>query len=243
MTRCELFGSSNSNQQTIGVLSKKGSVVIKESTFVCHRKAALYLSGCKDTVASVSNCSIQKCMNGIILIGDFRCLAENNTIEDCENLGIKIGMCNRSKISYNTIRRNLVGVDYCNSDPVISNNLILGNRRDGIVSRSKELIRCGGEVKLNTIRENDQAGIRCTGTMNEAYINGNRGICFNGKCGILVEKGASPHIFKNMIEKNLGQGILLTEESSAFIEKNDISGNIKANIALGGRSSINTTII
>lgn len=29
MTRCELFGSSNLNQHTIGVLSKRGSVAIK----------------------------------------------------------------------------------------------------------------------------------------------------------------------------------------------------------------------
>jgi F-box protein 11 len=71
----------------------------------------------------------------------------------------------------------------------------------------------------------------------------NSSVSFNGKCGILVEKGANPHIFKNIIEKNLGQGILLTEGSSAFIEKNEICSNIKANIALGGRCSINTTII
>jgi|JI6StandDraft_1071083.scaffolds.fasta_scaffold01667_17 parallel beta-helix repeat protein len=137
MTRCELFGSSNVNQHTIGVLSKKGSVVIKESTFLCHRKAALYLSGTKDTVATVSNCTIQKCLNGIVLIGDFRASVENSIIEDCEHLGIKVGMCNRSKIIYNTIRRNSTGIDYCNSDPIISNNLVSQNRRDGIVSKSK----------------------------------------------------------------------------------------------------------
>lgn len=79
--------------------------------------------------------------------------------------------------------------------------------------------------------------------MNEAYIVSNTSISFNGKCGVLVERGANPHIFKNLIEKNLGQGILLTEGSSAFIEKNEISGNIKANVALGGRGSINTIII
>lgn len=63
-------------------------------------------------------------------------------------------MCNRSKITYNTIRRNSTGIDFCNADPLICNNLIAENRRDGIVCRSKELIRCGGEVKLNVIREN-----------------------------------------------------------------------------------------
>jgi len=210
---------------------------------MCHRKAALYLSGAKDTVTTVSNCTIQKCLNGIVLIGDFRASIENSIIEDCEHLGIKIGMCNHSKIVYNTLRRNSTGIEYCNSDPLINNNLIADNRRDGIASKSKELIRCGGEIKLNVIRENQEAGVRCIGTMNEAYIVNNKSISFNGKCGVLVEKGANPHIFQNLIEKNLGQGILLTEGSSAFIEKNEICGNIKANVALGGRCSINTTII
>jgi hypothetical protein len=72
MTRCELFGTSNANQHTIGVLSKRGSVVIRESTFMYHRKAALYLSGGKDSVVTISNCLIQKCYNGITIIGDFR---------------------------------------------------------------------------------------------------------------------------------------------------------------------------
>lgn len=39
------------------------------------------------------------------------------------------------------------------------------------------------------------------------------------------------------------QGILLVETSSATIEKNEISENIKANIALGGVNSLNTSII
>jgi F-box protein 11 len=152
-------------------------------------------------------------------------------------------MCNRSKIAYNTIRRNSTGIEYSNSDPIISNNLITLNKKDGLVSKSRELIRCSGEVKFNVISENDEAGIRCTGTMNEAYIFSNTTICFNKKCGILIQNGANPHIFKNLVEKNLGQGILIMEGSSAFIEKNEICNNIKSNIALGGKGSINTTIV
>ena len=37
--------------------------------------------------------------------------------------------------------------------------------------------------------------------------------------------------------------MLLVETASAVIEKNEISDNIKANIALGGTNSINTLIV
>jgi parallel beta-helix repeat protein len=144
MTRCELFGTSNQSQTTIGVLSKRGSAVIKESTFMNHRKSALYFSGCKDSLVTVSNCQIQKCYNGITLMGDFKGTFENNIIEDCENIGVKIGMCCQPRLAYNTIKHNYVGIDYVNSDPHITNNLVTMNKKDGIVSRSKELIRCGG---------------------------------------------------------------------------------------------------
>lgn len=49
-------------------------------------------------------------------------------------------------------------------------------------------------------------------------------------------------IMKNEIFKNINQGILLTEKSSAHIEINQIYENIKANIAFGGDLSCNTVI-
>ena len=50
-------------------------------------------------------------------------------------------------------------------------------------------------------------------------------------------------VYRNKISKNLGQGVLLVETSSAVIEKNEISDNIKANVALGGINSVNTLIV
>jgi F-box protein 11 len=50
-------------------------------------------------------------------------------------------------------------------------------------------------------------------------------------------------IFDNRIFDNIFQGILITEHSSAHVERNEIIGNIKANIALGGDESCNTNII
>lgn len=72
-------------------------------------------------------------------------------IEDCD-VGIKIGTCNRSKIVYNTLRKNTYGIKFTNASPYISNNLIAMHKKDGILSRTKELLHGGGEIKVNTIR-------------------------------------------------------------------------------------------
>jgi len=42
---------------------------------------------------------------------------------------------------------------------------------------------------------------------------------------------------------NYGQGILLVDSSSGYIEKNDIYQNYKANIAFGGANSADTIIL
>lgn len=79
---------------------------------------------------------------------------------------------------------------------------------------------------------------------NFTRIEGNDHIEFNKRAGIRVDCSASVIIMKNTsISKNLGQGIVVVETSSALIDKNIIADNIKANIALGGQDSINTCII
>lgn len=68
-------------------------------------------------------------------------------------------------------------------------------------------------------------------------------IGFNGKSGIRVDNEAHPHIILNKIYKNMEHGILLIENSSATIEKNEVNCNVKINIGLGGYKSNNTTIM
>lgn len=126
-------------------------------------------------------------------------------------------MCNKSKISYNSIIKNKVGIYFQNADPLIQNNTILFSKTDGIVCHAKDMIKCDGEIKFNQIRQSKEVGIKCSGSLNEVRICNNQQITFNGKCGIFVENGAHPFIFRNKIQKNLGQGILITEGSSAFI--------------------------
>jgi parallel beta-helix repeat protein len=64
----------------------------------------------------------------------------------------------------------------------------------------------------------------------------------NKKAGIAVDDHAYAKIFRNKISNNLHQGILVVENSNAFIEGNHIFQNIKANIACGGDDAQNTVI-
>jgi len=61
--------------------------------------------------------------------------------------------------------------------------------------------------------------------------------------GIKVDNCAYPKIMQNTICKNLQQGILVQDNSSAMIVGNNIHNNIKSNIAFGGKCSVDTHII
>ena len=92
----------------------------------------------------MSNSKIHHCGKGLIVIGDFGATIDNNTIEDCEDIGIKIGICNKSKISHNTITRNAVGIQFTNADPSINNNTITYSKVDGIVCCAQDMVKCDG---------------------------------------------------------------------------------------------------
>ena len=47
----------------------------------------------------------------------------------------------------------------------------------------------------------------------------------------------------NCVFNNYGQGILLVDSASAYVEKNEIYANYKANIAYGGNNSADTVIL
>lgn len=81
------------------------------------------------------------------------------------------------------------------------------------------------------------------GIQNVTRIEGNAFIGYNKKAGIRVCNNGRAIICKNQIGKNLTQGILLVETATAHIEKNKIFENIKANIAVGGQNSVDTSII
>jgi F-box protein 11 len=74
-------------------------------------------------------------------------------------------------------------------------------------------------------------------------VSNNHLIGFNAEAGVKVEKEAFPAISCNKIYKNYKEGVLVVENSSALIEKNEITHNVECNIALGGKLSHHSAII
>jgi parallel beta-helix repeat protein len=56
--------------------------------------------------------------------------------------------------------------------------------------------------------------------------------------GVKVEKGASPHLLLNHIKSTLGTGIHILTNSTAFLEKNIVSGSLKCNVVIEGPNNI-----
>ena len=81
------------------------------------------------------------------------------------------------------------------------------------------------------------------GNNNLSRIVDNWFIGYNKLAGVKGDCYAWITVVKNLISKNLGQGILLVETSCGHIEKNKLTHNIKANIAFGGSKSVDTVII
>lgn len=110
--------------------------------------------------------------------------------------------------------------------------------------RSHKKLRCMATIKKNySIVGNGNCGIHIEGCNNFTRVLENHLIGFNARSGIRVSKEAHPHILLNKIYKNLSDGILLVEGSSAIIERNEILSNVRMNIGLGGERSSNTVIV
>ena len=171
-------------------------------------------------------------------------MIEANRIENNDGPGIKVGIANKAKIVGNDIKLNKVGIEVLSGDPFIFNNKIDKNFTDGLLTKVFEQLRCDGKIKSNvSISGNKENGIHCTGFKNYTKIEQNAFIGYNKKAGVKADNDAYIVVYRNKISKNLGQGVLLVETSSAVIEKNEISDNIKANVALGGINSVNTLIV
>lgn len=65
----------------------------------------------------------------------------------------------------------------------------------------------------------------------------------NKRAGVKVSEKAFSVVLQNKIFGNFSQGILVTNDSSAHIELNEIFVNFKANIALGGLHSADTVVL
>lgn len=88
-------------------------------------------------------------------------------------------------------------------------------------------------IKFNKIEHSSAFGVLVLDYGNGTRINLNTSIGLNKKGGIKIDDRARAVIVENNICNNQGQGILITEGSTAYIECNTLSGNKKANIAFG----------
>ena len=90
---------------------------------------------------------------------------------------------------------------------------------------------------------NKNNGIMIQGQNNKTVVSNNHLIAFNAQSGIKVEKEAFPTISNNKIYKNYKEGVLVVENSSAVVEKNQITHNIECNVAIGGKLSHHSAVI
>lgn len=101
---------------------------------------------------------------------------------------------------------------------------------------------CQPKISKNEITSNRYNGINALGYNNITRIEENENISFNKLAGIKVDNEANIVIMKNYVFKNIHQGILVYERSSAHMELNHIHENIKANVAFGGEGSCNNVL-
>lgn len=261
MTDCELRGSNNFD--TLGVLAKESNLIMKDCTISHFKTGGICMHLENSNSSKISNCKITfnggfgiqvlgktKKFNSAKIAGptlnineeEERDIIEGCEIEKNDGPGIQVCTPNNGLIQDNNIVFNKTGIEVISADPKIINNSISKNIINGISVKSIEGMFSVPLIKGNIIKSNRENGILCTGMFNLSKIIQNSEISFNKLCGIKVESLATPVIIKNVIMKNIFQGILIVENSSAHIEKNKIAENIKANIAFGGDSSANTVI-
>lgn len=91
--------------------------------------------------------------------------------------------------------------------------------------------------------KNRRNGIQCTGVNNHTRIERNLKISNNTLAGVKAADGASIVVSNSTISGNFAQGVLLAESAYGHVERNRITANYKANIALGGAEACDTVVI
>lgn len=181
---------------------------------------------------------------GIQILGNSQSpLIQSCVIEKNDCCGIQVCTANQCNIRKNEISNNQIGIEILSSDPYIYNNKISRNYQEGIVTRTIDDLLCKPVQNNNEITSNALSGIYCTGRLNKTKIFNNPMISYNKGAGVKVDGNAHVLISKNDIYKNIMQGILIIERSSAHVEGNYLKENIKANLAFGGENSCNTVVL
>ena len=258
MVDCEVRGKIDID--ALGMYVDKGNFSMTRVTFRDFKRGAIIVNSAPQNKNLIRDCIItfNKTV-GLMLMGNNKnTIVENSIIERNECPGIQILPGNKAIIRGNSISINTHGIRIKSADPIILDNKIKQNYKSGLfigTVKTKELGReatrkfeqdrfcllARPRVLLNEISSNKENGIVCVGANNNAIIQENT-ISFNVLCGVKTQQLASPLIKFNKICKNNAQGVLLVENSWATVIHNEISENLKANVALGGVDSTNTFV-
>eukprot|EP01017_Pseudomicrothorax_dubius_P037831 TRINITY_DN5597_c0_g1_i1.p1 TRINITY_DN5597_c0_g1~~TRINITY_DN5597_c0_g1_i1.p1 ORF type:complete len:544 (+),score=130.28 TRINITY_DN5597_c0_g1_i1:50-1681(+) len=243
LKKCEIKG--NKNYSTIGIILKNCDAKITECKIHNCRLGGILMLLTKNNQVNISSSKILfNDMLGIQCLGAEAAPAiESCKIENNNGPGISVGISNQATIQKNEIRLNKYGIEVLSADPLIISNKIDKNYADGIVTRVYEELRCEPQIFNNEISGNKENGIHVMGAGNFSRIDANVFIGYNKKAGVRVCLRGHAILLKNNIGKNLTQGVLVVETGTAHIERNKVFENIKANIAIGGLSSVNNNII
>lgn len=240
---CEFVG--NETDQTSGLIAINGNVQISNCRFSNFKQGAVHLISKRYNRVVVQNCEIFNCsLVGIYAQGVnaepqiLRC-----KISQIEGPGIKVQRGNKCKVQLCEIQECQIGVTSISADPYIMMNRIHKNMEYGVYIQTKNNLRSDAVIKYNWIEKNLEDGIALEGDQNFSRVEKNHHICNNRKAGIRAGDLAQVKILNNKIFSNYGQGILLVDSSSGFIEKNEVYQNYKANIAFGGNNSADTVIL
>eukprot|EP00826_Nyctotherus_ovalis_P021528 TRINITY_DN1696_c0_g4_i3.p1 TRINITY_DN1696_c0_g4~~TRINITY_DN1696_c0_g4_i3.p1 ORF type:complete len:411 (-),score=83.17 TRINITY_DN1696_c0_g4_i3:264-1496(-) len=242
MLDCEIKGHKAC--LTAGCLFKMANVTMALCKIYNHRIAGVISEGKAGVKVSIlSNNFLQNNLASIYLYGPgSHPKVKKNEILETNGIGIYCYYGTMPLIIENMMRKNHIGVFVESADPMIFRNEIKNCFESAVIFTTIEEIGCGGELSMCTIRENEEHGVVIKGKMCNPKIYCNLEISLSKLAGIKVTERARPVISNNLIKNNLGQGILLVEGSSAHILRNDIEGNVKANIAFGGILSGDTII-
>lgn len=239
INECHFKGSTTC--VTNGITSFEGNVSVRNSDFRGFLGSGVTYVMTPRNIGSVTLCKVSECYLGV-------CLLRQNSrtkVSDCQitscDIGCLVGCGGDLLITKSEINLNRLGIKVIAGDPQICDNTICHNKRNGIEVVSDGLLT---EAKLskNLIHDNEKYGVKFTGHNNMSQLHQNR-IFLNRKAGILTKNRVAAILVKNDIFKNLAQGVCIQESSSVFAESNLIRENIKANLAVGGRSERETILL
>ena len=116
--------------------------------------------------------------------------------------GILLGTGIRAKILRNNITKNGQGLICISCDPLVDENIIHNNKKNGIVVQSIKDYVAFGTFTRNQITSNVRNGILCIGGYVFSKIYQNSMIGMNLKAGICLKLGCHVGVVDNFISRN-----------------------------------------